>query len=605
MTLLRNIEARLQKEPERRLATFRTVAGPRPTDQSYSYADAWSAAAAFAEALDGVPAGGHVMLVMPLGFRLIAAHLGVQLQGLAVSIFTHPSEKIASDVYSRNLQHAINHLEPAAIITVRQFAPTVVECWRDRHSVVVIAEDIASTSSYQTQRWKGVSSGDPVIIQHSSGSTGLQKSVVLNHDMVAEQCDSYARFIGLDPAVDRVCSWLPLYHDMGLFTAWLMPVLEGIPVAMVDPFEWVRQPLSLLELIGDVRGTLCWQPNFAFKLLAGRAGHGGATIDLSSMRGFTNCSEPVSSDAMAQFYGAFARAGLKRSAMWTCYAMAENSFAVTASGGPMQAPREITVDVKRLSEGIIAAANEGQALVSCGKPIDGTEIRVVNDQRQPVQTPGAIGEIAIRSNYLMRGYYRAEEVTAAAIDADGWYYSGDLGGVVEGCLYVTGRKKDLLIVAGRNFYPQDIEEICYTCDGVIPGRAVALGVDDAALGTQKIIVIVESHLTDREQTSRLSDQIRQHVLEQLDCPVANVRIVPHMWLLKTSSGKIARKPNLDKHLSEPVKEQAVLQPTLPVERRASLLEVGAWSFVTAFAIYMYILIFLLGDNKSWNIYAGF
>src|SRR5262249_26328396 len=157
---------------------------------------------------------------------------------------------------------------------------------------VICAEEVPAASDRTPSGWQAGGMDDYAVIQYSSGSTGLQKCVALTHGMVLRQCESYSRFIGLDAEHDAICSWLPLYHDMGLFTAWLIPVLCGVRVAMIDPFEWVRQPRSMLELITDTGGTLCWQPNFAFRLLAARCARDSlAGIDLSTMRGFTNCSE--------------------------------------------------------------------------------------------------------------------------------------------------------------------------------------------------------------------------------------------------------------------------------------------------------------------------
>jgi acyl-CoA synthetase (AMP-forming)/AMP-acid ligase II len=326
------------------------------------------------------------------------------------------------------------------------------------------------------------------------------------------------------------------------------------------------------------------------------------------MRGFTNCSEPVSFGAMNEFAAAFRHIGVKDSALWVCYAMAENAFAVTASGGLSETPRMISADRQKYAQGIIipTAEDSGIGLVSCGVPIEGCEIRVVDDQRQ--QLPDAqIGEISLRSTFMLTGYVRSPELTREAIDDSKWYYTGDLGFLIEGRLYVTGRKKDLLIVGGRNFYPQDIEGIVGSCEGTIPGRTVAIGTEDLELGTQKVVILAESHLSDEMAKSKLATTIRQQVFDGLDCPIAEVHIVPHMWLLKTSSGKIARQPNLEKYRAE----HAVLAPRkiteaapAPIER-AGLAETAMWSMALALSIYLYTLFFLLGDSKSWNIYARF
>lgn len=601
----------VQARPERRAVLYRNLASETAADDALSYGQLWTRSGGFAQALGDLKPGSHVMLVLPLGTRLLTAHLGALMRGCAASIFTHPSDKMAPEVYRRNLLHAAGTLRPDAIVTAREFVGALQAGPHSVAASIIVADDLATAGAGTGSDWKAAAHGDAAIIQYSSGSTGLQKCVALSHAMVVGQCQSYGRFIGLDPARDTVCSWLPLYHDMGLFTSWLIPVTQGIGVAMIDPFEWVRNPVSLLQLISDARGTLCWQPNFAFRLLATRVERAAlGSIDLSTMRGFVNCSEPVSARVMADFRAAFNDAGVREDAMWTCYAMAENAFAVTHSGGPTEPPLTIRVDREHLARGEARVRPDGGLeLASCGLPIEGCELRVVSEQRAALPED-RVGEIALRSPYMLREYIRAPALTRQAIDAERWYYSGDLGFLHAGRLFVTGRKKDLLIVAGRNFYPQDIEDIAGQCEGAIAGRAVALGVEDAELGTQQIVVLVESKIGRQDERARLAMRVRREVLEQLDCPVTDVGVVPHMWLLKTSSGKIARQPNLDKYRREhgdAAAKRARAHPahsdTIPAP--ASLATTAGWALLSALLLYLYVLIFVLGDSKSWNIYAGF
>jgi fatty-acyl-CoA synthase len=600
----------VQAWPDRPLLRFRNLGDG--TDSGYTSGELWQAGLAFALALDNVAPGTLVMIVMPLGKRLLAAHLAIQMRGGIGSIFTHPSDKIRAVVYRRNLEHAVALLRPGAIVVSRDFADVVRDAMRGSSGTIVVAEDVSEFSDTEVRSWHSLTADQTAIVQHSSGSTGLQKGVALSHAMVIGQCESYARFIQLDPKTDHICSWLPLYHDMGLFTAWLMPALHGVPVSMIDPFQWVRRPLSFLQLIGETRGTLCWQPNFAYSLLASRAGHGSGAFDLSSVRGFTNCSEPVTEMAMRAFLDAFRLYGVTEEKLWTCYAMAENAFAVTAAGGPIESTGTINVDHAAFAAGKVRKTNDGpsgRTFVSCGVPIEGVAVRIVDDARQP-NLDREIGEIALRSPFMLREYFRNEAATASSLDGAGWYYTGDLGFMVDGRLYVTGRKKDLIIVGGRNFYPQDIERIADECPSAIPGRSVALGIDDPGLGTQRVVVLVESQLTDPSAKIGLASAIREAVFEQLDCPIAAVQVMAPGSLLKTSSGKIARQPNLDRYLRElaPVlqavpKEEAAPRTATP--RRAGTIEVAGWSLAIALAIYLYALIFLLGENESWNIYAGF
>jgi acyl-CoA synthetase (AMP-forming)/AMP-acid ligase II len=291
--------------------------------------------------------------------------------------------------------------------------------------------------------------------------------------------------------------------------------------------------------------------------------------------------------------------------------MAENSFAVTAAGGPSESRRTLRLNLEHYTQGrAVPRPDDGQLeMVSCGVPIPGCQVKIVDGQRRPLEE-GLVGEVAVQSPYLLKEYLNNPQATAQSLDQDGWFFTGDLGFLLDCRLYVTGRQKDLIIVGGRNFYPQDIESIVNTCPGAIPGRCVALGLEDEDLGTQKVLVLLESHLTELAEKSKLAAAVRRRVFEELDCPVAEVWVKEHMWLLKTSSGKIARKPNLERYLEEskarkaPTTDAPPHTANLPSEK-AGLLETAAWSLAASLLIYFYFLFFVFGENQSWNIYAGF
>ncbi|MBI4985087.1 MAG: AMP-binding protein [Rhodocyclales bacterium] len=606
-TLAGRFEALLQAAPD--AAAFSFHAPDAATPDGYTRAGLWQAACATAGMIAPVACGSHVMLVMPLGKELIAAHLAAQLSGCAASIFTHPSAKLAHEVYRRNLTNALTLLHPDVVVTTPEFADDLRQA--AGASRIVVVDGAPAGGGPTPDAWRHRDAEGTAIIQYSSGSTGLQKGVALSNGVALRQIEQYARFIALDPVADRICSWLPLYHDMGLFTAYLMPLVTGTPVAMIDPFKWIQDPVSLLHLIERERGTLCWQPNFAFNVLATRAGAmAPGTLDVSSMRGFTNCSEPVFPQTIEQFVGALAPQGLRAEAMWVCYAMAENSFAVTACG-PAAAPyRHFTIDSHSYGRGNVVPAADAAAsmnIASCGVPVAECEVAVVDPETRTTLPAGRVGEVAVRSPFLFREYLNNAEATAACRDAEGWYYTGDLGFVADGHLFISGRKKDLIIVAGRNFYPQDLEKIATSCAGVIPGRVVALGDRDEQMGTERVIVVVESHAADAATRKAIAAAIRQRIFEDLDCPVGDVAVMPSRWLHKTSSGKIARRQNLARYRQWRNDEAAKAAQTAPVPtpRRASALEVAAWGFALACAAYAYLVFYVLDRNTSWNIYAGF
>jgi acyl-CoA synthetase (AMP-forming)/AMP-acid ligase II len=604
-TIVHAVREIAERSPDRELVAFRRLDGPVASgeDERLGYGDLWRRAATFAERLRGVGRGERVLLVMPLGRRLLEGHLGALLAGAVPVVHAHPSPKVEGRVYLGQLTHVIELSRPAAVITHAALAPPLSRAGLPAERICV-EDELPESTTFTPTAWQEVDADAPAILQCSSGSTGLQKGVLLSHRMVIRQCQSYARAIRLSRE-DRICSWLPLYHDMGLFTTWLMPLLSGVPVAALDPFAWVNAPASFLRLIGDYRGTLAWQPNFAYNLLASRVTDTEIEgVDLGSMRGFSNCSEPVRARSHEAFYARFRGHGLRPEALWVCYAMAENAFAVTAAGSHTVPVVVCDADAAALARGVVEPAAEGaksSPIASCGSAILDCEIKVVDEQRRALPE-GRVGEIALRSPFSLRAYHGDPEATRRAIDDEGFYHTGDLGFLHEGQLFVTGRRKDLLILGGRNFYPQDVEAICDACAGAVPGRAVAVGAHDERAGTERLVILVESRLPEGDAQAALELEVRRRVFEELDCPVSEVHVVSHMWLQKTTSGKIARHPNLERFRAIEATRSATATRPNPAAAPAGWLEVVVWGAITALAI---VVILALRANLSWGLYSGF
>jgi fatty-acyl-CoA synthase len=397
---------------------------------------------------------------------------------------------------------------------------------------------------------KDADPGSPCLLQHSSGTTGLQKAVVLSHRAVLEHVHRYGSSIQAAPD-DRIVSWLPLYHDMGLIAAFYLPLVLGIPLVQLDPFEWVTAPAILLEAISAEKGTLTWLPNFAYNLMADRIRDEDLEgIRLDTLRMAINCSEPVRADSHDRFHRRFAPYGFRREALCACYAMAETTFAVTQTTPGIEA-RRITVSRKGIGNGSAtpaeAGGEPGRECVSSGGPISGCEIRIVGDEGEDLPA-GQVGEIAIRSVSLFDGYRNFAEKTAEVF-RDGWYFSGDYGFQREGELYVIGRKKDIIIVAGKNIYPEDIEDTVGSVEGVLPGRVIAFGLEDEDSGTEQVCVVAESPALEDAPRKRLRLAIREACMA-IDVTVARVYLAPPRWLIKSSAGKPARRANRERAVND-------------------------------------------------------
>jgi acyl-CoA synthetase (AMP-forming)/AMP-acid ligase II len=388
---------------------------------------------------------------------------------------------------------------------------------------------------------------DPLLLQHSSGTTGLQKPVLLSHGAVLEHVTLYGKLLAVSEH-DKLVSWLPLYHDMGLIAAFHLPLALGIPTIQIDPFEWVLAPSLLLEVMSSERATLAWLPNFAFSMMADKIKDedlDGVTLD--SCRMLINCSEPVRARDEDKFFRRFGPLGLKREALSSCYAMAETTFAVTQTP-PGRELTSLALDPQELSRGRavpVHAPNSVKLCVSSGELVPGCEIRIVDDNFNDLGD-GLVGEVVIRSVSMFDGYRNYPEKTAVAI-RDGWYLSGDYGFRYKNEYYIIGRKKDIIIVAGNNIYPEDVEAAVNGVDAVIPGRVVAFGEEDPDAGTERLSVIAETPLTEEADRQQLRIAIMKAGMG-IEMSITNVYLVPPRFLIKSSAGKPSRAANKERVL---------------------------------------------------------
>lgn len=526
-------------------------------DQAVSYKELIQGSYQYALSLGqvGIGQGEVVIIILQHGVDLIHAFFGSILYGAIPSIMPFLTEKLSPDKYRQSLAALIEITKPAAIISYPEFMSEVEGAISEGNSVSVVI----NSSKIPTQRdvdianLPGMNSSpeDVVLLQHSSGTTGLQKGVALSHRAVINQVQTYAEAINMT-LDDVVVSWLPLYHDMGLIAGFIMPILLRTTLVLMSPFEWVRAPYKLMTAISKYRGTLAWLPNFAYNFCAQKIRDRDLEgVDLSSWRAVINCSEPMSWHSHQIFLERFRPYGFDAQALATCYAMAENVFAVTQGGigGPVNVDE---IDLRVMQEERLAVAPKGQGpsfkMLSAGKPIHNTRVRVV-DEKSADLPERHIGEIVLQSDCMLTGYFNRKGLTEKAFH-DGWYLTGDLGYLADGELYVTGRKKEMIIVGGKNIYPQDLEEVAAEVEGVHPGRVVAFGLFNEDAGTEDVVVVAETDIVEPEQRRRIAMDIRKRVNQGSDIALRYVEVVDRMWLLKTSSGKVARSANREKYVEQ-------------------------------------------------------
>jgi acyl-CoA synthetase (AMP-forming)/AMP-acid ligase II len=384
---------------------------------------------------------------------------------------------------------------------------------------------------------------EPMLLQHSSGTTGIQKPVVLSHEAILKHVENYGKSINLS-ADDKIVSWLPLYHDMGLIAAYHLALASGVPTIQIDPFEWVLAPVLLFMAASEEKATLTWLPNFAYNLLADKLSEEEMEdISLESLRMICNCSEPVRSESHKKFGERFEQFGFNKNALSAMYAMAETTLAVSQTPVGQQAV-EVAVDRELLANGTVALSDDktnSRVCVSSGRLIEQSSLKIVDEFRTLLPNDG-VGEIAVKSVSMFSGYRNYPEKTAEVLDDEGWYYTGDIGFMYNDELYVIGRKKDIIIVAGNNIYPEDVEDFVSRVEGVIPGRVIAFGEDDPELGTEQVSVVAETKLETEEEFNKLRIAILRAGME-VNINIHNLYLAPPRWLIKSSSGKPSRKAN--------------------------------------------------------------
>lgn len=544
----------VEREGERE-AIIHWVTGKEPF--RWTWAALGRSACSYAARLKelGVGKGQVCALILRHNKDFYPIYMAVSLLGALPAVLAYPNSRLHPEKFRHGLEGMARRSGLDWIMTEKDLQPNISQLVSNPDSKIGILFPLEWGEQALVGRFEppsSVSPEDPCLLQHSSGTTGLQKAVMLSHRSVLEHVQRYGTAIQASRQ-DKVVSWLPLYHDMGLIAAFYLPLILGIPLVQLSPFEWVSAPIILLEAISAEKATLCWLPNFAYNLLADRVKADEVNgIRLDSVRMFVNCSEPIRNDSHERFFFHFESLGLKRKTLGACYAMAETTFAVTQTvPGPevkcvWVAREEIAKGNVRLVDGPVA---NSRACVSSGVPISGCELKIVDEKGNNVP-PDRVGEIAVRSVSLFNGYRNDPEKTSAVL-SDGWYFTGDYGFVFEGECFVIGRKKDIIICAGKNIYPEDIEDAVGQARDVLPGRVIAFGIEDVCSGTEQICVVAETPLFSASEAEKKT--LRRRIKEAgmaIDVTVSRAYLAPPRWLIKSSAGKPSRNTNKERALTQ-------------------------------------------------------
>lgn len=542
-TLLSVLKRNYSSDPDKLFCRF--ILGSEPKEITYKELVENSAGYALHFRNCKVSKGDSVIIILKHSPHLFYSFIGAMMVGAVPSFLPFPSEKQDPKLHMESIEKLTRRIHSRSIVTYKEHFHEIKQLAKDLGIDAAMPEQIQGAKPLWDDNIKD---SDVAFLQHSSGTTGLKKGVALSHKSVLNQIEDYSRAIKLGKH-DVIASWLPLYHDMGLIACFIMPLVKEIPVVMVDPFEWVMMPRMLFDEIGKNKASLCWLPNFAFNLLASVIDASSEKYDLSSMRAFIDCSEPCKPHSFDIFYSSFKDYGVRKEMLQTCYAMAENVFAVTQSELGKQVKVDC-VDIHSFASKHHAKKSSGKnsmSFLSVGRALPNAGIKIVDDSRKELGERH-VGEIAVKGNSLFSGYFRQPEETEKSMQ-DGWFFTGDLGYMADGELYITGRKKDLIIVHGRNYYAHDIEYIANHIEGIKKGRCVAIGIYDERMGSEDVVIIAEA---EKESYSKeiIAKELRKKVSEGLNLLIKEVYLVPLKWMVKTTSGKVSRKENKKKYMKE-------------------------------------------------------
>jgi fatty-acyl-CoA synthase len=504
----------------------------------------------------GVKKGDVCAIIIRHNPNFYPLYLGIAGIGALPSILAYPNPRLHPDKFRQGLTGMAKRSGLDWIFTETELEEIILPFVEDEATTVNklffplewdLNRELNENALLElTEIRAGIKRYDPMLLQHSSGTTGLQKPVELSNSAILKNVENLSKAIDLSED-DKVVSWLPLYHDMGLIAAFHLPLASGITTIQIDPFEWVLAPILLFLVASEEKASLTWLPNFAYNLMTDKlSDEEMEDISLESFRMIANCSEPVRAESHQKFFDRFQIYGLKENTLAAMYAMAETTLTVTQTAPGIRAA-EVSVNRESLSNGKIVISEDklkSKIYVSSGKLLEGCELKIIDKYGNEVDGKSS-GEIVIKSVSMFSGYRNYPEKTAEVLDNEGWYYTGDIGFQYNDELYVIGRKKDVIIVAGNNIYPEDVEDVITKVENVLPGRVIAFGEDDLELGTEQVSVIAETNLENEEEFDKLRvDIIRAGM--SVNVNIHQVYLAPPRWLIKSSSGKPSRKANWER-----------------------------------------------------------
>lgn len=484
----------------------------------------------------GVRPRDRVLVILPTSHEFVTTFFAIQMLG-AIPVPAYPPAGFRLEAGLERLAHVAVHATPEVCVT-----------WKEAHAVmgelalrapslrhVVTAAELAAAAPDEERE---ATPDELAFLQYTSGSTGQPKGVALSHRNILANVHA----IGLGLRITRKdvgVGWCPLYHDMGLIGQVLFSIYWRIPLVLLSPTAFLARPHRWLWAIHEHRGTLSPAPCFGYAMAVRRTKpEQRKGLDLSSWRIALNGAEPVSLGIVEEFERTYAPHGYRPTAMLPVYGLAESSLAVTIPKLGSRVRAEV-VSREELANGrAVPAVTGAVTVVSVGRPVAGQRVLVVDESG--LELPEReVGHIVTSGDSVMGGYFQDADATEKVL-RDGWLWTGDLGYFSGGELFITGRAKDVIMLRGRNYYAEDLEQSAERLRGVRPGGCVAFGVYDEASAGEHLVLVCETQLDDQAERLELVEKISAAVLAEAGLLVEQVVLVDPGTIPKTSSGKRQR-----------------------------------------------------------------
>ena len=512
------------------------------TADKLTWAELHRAALSLAVSLNkqGFRHGDRIALLGNTSKDFVTAMQATWLIGATVVVLPLPFRLSSMDQFKSDSIDRVNDAEVAGVIVDRTLAAFIQpkELKKQTGAKLILLSELASENRDIAKFKKpNYQPDDLAILQFTSGSTSAPKGVMLSNSNICANLDAISTGANTNRTSDVIVSWLPLYHDMGLIGCLVNSMANGLDLVIGAPNDFLSSPLRWMMWISDFSGTATAGPNFSYALAARALKKSKVILDLSKLRIALNGAEPVDPKTVANFVEAGARHGLRPEAVFPAFGMAEVCIA-GAFPEPMTGLRTDKISTKLFEEqglASLADSEEFSEFAILGGPVEGLEFRIQDPQSGDVLAERKVGELQIRGTSLTTGYFKKEKETAASF-IDGWFKTGDLAYLTDGELVLCGRIKDLIIIGGRNIYPQDIEKVVGEIPDVRTGNVIAFGTK--ANIKESIVVVAETKI--KSGFAELVTQIKSSVLATVGVPASTVTLVSPSSLPKTSSGKLQR-----------------------------------------------------------------